>query len=159
MNDRDAFAVWFAAAALRANKEGLVADGLLALAGDAQTSAELDEKVRAASRSRARPGDFGIEFLVAALPGLLLTLGRMLWDEYSKALAEQGGKALAAATIDKVKELTRRTWSRSDAPISLEDAEARLRQAAAKAGLNAAMTDRLVSSLHGPEMAHEVGVS
>ncbi len=154
MNDKDTFAAWIAEAMLRAHGEDFAAEALTHLAGQAQTSADLDSALSAAASSDGRPGDFGVEFIGPILAGLLIEFGRRLWDAYATPLAEQGGKALATATIDKIKELARHTWSRSPSAISLTDAEARLREAATRAGLDAAETEKLVSSMYSPEMAH-----
>lgn len=155
MNDQDAFAVWIASAMLRASNDEFAEEALASLASQAKTSAELDKLVAEAAGDR-RPGDFGVDFVGALVPALLISFGRVLWDAYAKSLTDQGAKALAAATIDKVKKLARRTWSRSSDTISLIDAETRLREAASRTGLDAAQTEKLVSCLHSPEMADVV---
>jgi hypothetical protein len=137
--------VWIARAMLLANNDEFGAEALVNLSHQARSSAELDQALGGASANRP-PGDFGVEFVGAVLPALLIEFGRLLWDAYTKSLAEQGGKALATITIDKIKQLARHTWSRPGAVISLADAETRLRQAASHAGLDAAQTDRLVQS-------------
>jgi hypothetical protein len=155
MDDKDAFAVWVAEAMLLANGDEFSAAALVSLSRQANTSAEFDQALSAAATNR-RPGDFGVDFVSAILPVVLIEFGRMLWDAYAKSLAEEGGKALASATIDKIRQMARYTWSRSRAVISLADAEARLRQAASHAGLDAAQTNKLVQALHSPDMVRGV---
>lgn len=155
MNDKDTFALWIAEAMYRAKGDDFGAAALADLSIKVNTTAELDHELSERSATR-RPGDFGLEFLAAVLPALLVEFGRILWDAYAKSLAEQGAQALATATIDKVKELARHTWSRSSGVISLADAESKLRGAAARVGLSATQTNELVASFHSAEMAHEV---
>lgn len=154
MNDKDTFAVWIAESMLRAHGEEFAAEALTHLSGQARTSTDLESALSEAASSDRRPGDFGVEFIGPILAGILFEFGRRLWDAYAKSLAEQGGKELAKVTLDNIKKLTRDTWSRSPGAISLTDAESRLREAATRAGLDAAQTEKLVSSMYSPEMAH-----
>lgn len=156
MNDKDTFAVWIAAAMLRVNNEDFAAEALASLSGQARTGADLDKALSASSSGSRRPGDFGVEFLGALLPAVLVEFGRMLWDAYARDLAVEGGKTLATVTIEKIKELTRHTWSRSPGSLSLIEVEAQLRGAAQRAGFDSVQTEKLVASLHSPEMAHGV---
>lgn len=151
MEDKDAFAVWIAQAMLLANDDEFGAAALFNLAQPVHSGAELDAALAHASANR-RPGDFGVEFVSAVLPVVLVEFGRMLWDAYVKSLAEEGGKALATVTMDKIRQLARRTWSGQSVVVSLAEAETRLRQAAAKAGLSAEQTSQLVKSLQSTTM-------
>lgn len=156
MNDRDAFALWIAVSMLRANEEDFAAEALISLGDRAKTSADLDSALTAAASGTRRPGDFGVEFIGAVLPVILVEFGRMLWDAYARSLADQGGKALATATLESLKELVRHTWSQKSGSISLRDAEDRLREAALRSGLDQAQIQKLVSSLSRPAMANEL---
>lgn len=158
MNDRDTFAIWIATSMLRASNDEFSEAALANIASRAKTSAELDQLVSTAPAD-GRPGDFGVEFAGTLIPPLLIAFGRLLWDAYSKSLVEQSAKALAKSTIEKAKDLARRTWSRAPNTISLSDAETRLRDVAIRAGLDAAQTEMLVSCLHSPEMADEVAAN
>jgi hypothetical protein len=156
MDDKDSFAVWMAGAVLRANNDEIAAEALGDLARQAQTSAELDAALNSTRSVGRRPGDFGVEFIGPLLPILLIEFGRMLWDAYAKSLADQGGKALATATLNMIKVLARRTWTQTPGAISPGEAEQRLREAALHCGLDSAQTEKLVSSLRSPELAHEL---
>ncbi len=154
MNDKDTFAVWIAEAMLHANGENFAAAALADLAQEAETAGDLDLALNAAASNTRRAGDFGVEFIGPLLPVFLVEFGRMLWEAYLKALAEQGGKALASVTIATIKELARHTWLHTQPVISLDDVEARLREAGSRAGIDKAHIDKLILSLRSPEMGH-----
>lgn len=151
MNDKDTFSVWLAETVLVANGDAIGAATLSALARHARGEDGLDAVLAQASTNTKRPGDFGVEFVGAILPVLLVEFGRMLWDAYTKSLAEEGGKALATATIDAIKGLVRRTFRGENGALSIADAESQLRKAARASGLNDAQVDKLLETLHNPE--------
>ena len=151
MDDKDKFAVWLADTVLQANGDAFGAAALGALAEEGERSGKFDDALREASSSARRPGDFGVEFVGPLLPVLLVEFGRLLWDAYSKALFEQGGKALASLTIDKVKELVKATFAHRQSILSTDDAETQLRKAGAASGLNDEQVSKLLEALHNPE--------
>ncbi|MGE0700415.1 MAG: hypothetical protein AB7O57_15065 [Hyphomicrobiaceae bacterium] len=157
MNDKDQFAVWIASKILRANDDGISASTLEAIARQSTSTKALDDSLADSVAQSRRPGDFGVEFVVALLPIVLVEFGRLLWEEYTKALAKQGGDALAKLTIDASKALARKTWSMDAATLTLAEAEAKLKQAAVKAGLDATQTDMVIKSLRNPEVSAALG--
>ena len=151
MDDKDRFAVWLADTVLQANGDDFGAAALGALAEEGERTGDFDAALKGAASSTRRPGDFGVEFVGPLLPVLLVEFGRLLWAAYSKALAEQGGKALAAVTIDKIKELVNATFARRQSVLSAADAEAQLRRAGQVSGLNDEQVNKLLDTLHNPE--------
>jgi hypothetical protein len=157
LEDKDAFAVWLAGAILRANADDISAAALSGMANKAKSKSDFDLAIKGATTtSKRRPGDFGLEVIGPLIPVLLVEFGRLLWDAYVKALAQEGGKALASVTLKAVKELAKRTWSAKPADVSLPDAEATLRTVALSAGLNSAQAQKLIENLHKPTVADEL---
>ena len=148
MDDRDRFAVWVSDAVLRAGEDEFTAEALAALARKAEGDAtSLDAELAKQTKQEPRAGDIGLEMIGPVLIPILIEFGRALWDAYSKRLAEQGGEALADATLAKVKEFARGTWSGRDSPVPLDEVERQLRQAALRAKLDEEETERLVAGL------------
>lgn len=146
MDERDAFAVWLGDIILRANGDEFGAAALGSLAQEK----DFDAALKDAGSNPRRPGDFGVEFIGPLLPVLLVEFGRLLWDAYSKALVEQGGKALASVTVDKVKDQIKATFSHRAAMLSAADAEAQLREAGQASGLNDEQIGKLLEAFRNP---------
>lgn len=151
MNDKDRFSVWLAEEVLRANGDMFGAAALGTLSQEGERTENFDAALREAGSSIRRPGDFGVEFVGPLLPILLVEFGRLLWDAYFKALVEQGGKALASATIEKAKELVKATFSGREGVLNADEAEALMRKAGRNAGLTEEQTVRLMEALRNPE--------
>ena len=156
MDDKDTFAVWVAGSVLRANEEDFEAATLDDLAAGVKTTGDLDAALKEASSDTRRPGDFGLEFIGPLLPVILVEFGRLLWDSYVKSLADEGGKELASATIDKIKAMARGSWSHNASAMPLSEVEARLREAATHAHLTRPQTEKLVTYMLHPEVEHEL---
>jgi hypothetical protein len=153
MDKRDEFALWIATEVLRANEDALSASALEQIGERAASPQALEAALQEAAAQSRRPGDFGVEFIGPLIPVVLVGFGRLLWDEYVKALAKNGGDALAKLTIEAVKELVRKTWSQDGSTLTVTEAEGRLREAAAKAGLDGAQTEVVLGSLRKPAVA------
>lgn len=151
MDDKDRFAVWLADTVLQANGDAFGAAALTTLAQEGDRTGNFDAALREAGASTRRPGDFGVEFVGPLLPILLVEFGRLLWDAYSKALVEQGGKALASLTIDKGKELVKSTFSHRQSVLDTDEAEAQLRKAGRDTGLNEEQVGKLLGALRNSE--------
>ena len=152
MSQRDEFAVWLAGSILETNDDEFGAAALADIGDRVNNGDSLDLALEGASAHDKRAGDFGVEFMAPLLPVLLVEFGRLLWDAYAKGLVEETGKALAKLTVDSVKDLLHRTFSKpEDAPIAPADVEAALRQVGRTAGLNPAQIEKLVETLHTPE--------
>ncbi|MFZ1430500.1 MAG: hypothetical protein WAS21_27465 [Geminicoccaceae bacterium] len=151
MDDKDKFSVWLADTILQANGDAFGAAALGALAEESERTGNFDDALREAGSNTRRPGDFGVEFVGPLLPVLLVEFGRLLWDAYSKALVEQGGKALASLTIEKIKELVKATFGHRQSVLSITDAEAQLRKAGQASGLNDEQVSKLLEKLRNPE--------
>jgi len=147
LEEKDSFAVWMADTVLRANNQDIEADLLMSMAEEAVSPAAFDEALKAASTSETRPGDMGLEFLGPLLPVVLVEFGRLVWQAYAKSLMEEGAKAAAAATIDAVKSLVKKSFAHAPDAPPMSDIENSLRAAAAKAGVKADVTEQLVASL------------
>ena len=150
MEKRDEFAVWLATTVLDATGDAFSAAALSDLA-ERSGADGLDAKIKEATINSQRPGDFGIEFVGPLLPVLLVEFGRMLWDAYAKAVVEEGGKELAGASIKFVRDALHRTFGGRGGPLSVADAEAKLREAGEKANLTAEQIDELLRTLRDPE--------
>ena len=156
MEDQDRFAVWIAQAVLLANEEEFTSEALAALARKAELEGSLDAALKAATSNQRRPGDMGLDIVGPVLAMILVEFGRMLWKAYAQSLVEQGGKALAEATITTMKNLARRTWSGQHEGVSLDEVERLLREAAGRAKLDGTETERLVRSLRSAEATQSV---
>jgi hypothetical protein len=160
MNEQDEFAVWLAETMLRANGDGFGAAALVDIRESLGPRMTLNQALDKASTHTQRPGDFGVEFVGPLLPVLLVEFGRLLWNAYAKALVEESGKALAKATIDRVKDMVRHTFTKAEgAAIKPADAEAVLRQAGQTAGLNLEQIDKLVETLHSVQTVRALAES
>jgi hypothetical protein len=151
MGDKDRFAVWLADTILHGNDVEFGAAALSSLEQEGERTGNFDAALRMAASNDRRPGDFGVEFVAPLLPVLLVEFGRLLWDAYSKALFEEGGKALASVTIDKIKSLVKATFSHRDGLLSIADADAQLRKAGRDSGLNDQQINKLLESVHAPK--------
>jgi hypothetical protein len=147
MGDKDRFAVWLADTILHGNDDEFGAAALASLEQEGERTGNFDAALRMAASNDRRPGDFGVEFVAPLLPVLLVEFGH----PYSKALFEEGGKALASVTIDKIKSLVKATFSHRDGLLSIADADAQLRKAGRDSGLNDQQINKLLESVHAPK--------
>lgn len=150
MDEEDNFAVWLADGMLRADDDEFAAESLGQLFEEAKSSSDFSAKLEAAASQDVRPGDFGMEFIGPLLPILFVELGRMVWQSYSKALVDKGGKALADLTVEKVKSLF---VAKLKTPEGMSEAEQQLHSIAITSGLNAEQADKLIVTLNNPRLA------
>lgn len=157
MTNDEEFAALIAGALLKASQNDVQAQLLTELKRKAEASGSLEAELIAAKLTRKRAGDFGAEFIAAALIPILIEAGRQFWAAYSKKVAEGAADALGDLTIEKLKALIARIWSKDEKLVSVDDFSKLVRAAAEKEKLAPDQIDRLIQTIYSDGMRRELG--
>jgi hypothetical protein len=150
MYEKDQFAIWFSEVTLHAANEDIELLALKDIKASAYEADDLDTAL--STTTERRPGDFGVEFIAAALSSFCILIGRQLWESYTKSLSDKVGEELADLTVEKAKTLLKRVWQGDDPAMSLKEIENMVRKAAAKTELETSDVDRLIEVFKSEEM-------
>lgn len=156
MAREDELSIWLGGAMLRAGGEDIQALVLDSIRGQVASGTSLDQALVAVVKSERQPGDFGAEIVGALALSILLEGLKSFWTQYAAELQKKFAGEMVTWTVKKMKGLFRSALRGEDKEKMLQSMEATIRETAAKHGLDARGTARLVALVRDPTLVDEL---
>ena len=156
MTREDELSIWLGAGILRAGGEDIQVLVLDSVRKWVASGATLDQALGAIMKVERQAGDFGAEIVGALALPILIEALKSFWTQYATELQKEFASEVVTFTVEKVKALFRAALHGKDKENTLQSMEATIREAAAKHGLDASGTERLVALVKDPKVADEL---